>query len=341
MTDNQIKTLRTQVSRWKQKIRDMVSLGRITEEDGDRLLSSISINNITKIKSIGDIKYCYVEEEENISQRSWDVLLPTIRIEGSEMFIVFNPYIETDPTYVDFVKNQKPNSIVRKINYHNNPFLSEKSKRAIAYLKQHDYKKYLHVYEGEFYDLSDLLVFTKWQIGEVKHPTDGIYYYAMDFGYSDTDPTALIRLCIHEELKELHIFDEVYEYKVDIDDLHKLIELIPLANENYIIADSARPETIAYLKKKGYYILSSIKGPGSILEGIEIMQGYTIVVHPKCKNMQYELSHYAYLEDKKTGLKIPNMFTDKNNHLIDACRYALERYRRTYVNEHFDIQLIG
>jgi phage terminase large subunit len=103
---------------------------------------------------------------------------------------------------------------------------------------------------------------------------------------------------------------------------------IPESEKWPIVADSARPETISHMQKNGFpKIMPAIKGPKSVEEGVEWLQSYDIVVHPRCKHLIDELSLYCYKVDDKTQMVLP-ILADKDNHVIDALRYSLEGLRR-------------
>lgn len=315
-----------------------IQLDSITGLNGTEFIFHGLRNNIGKIKSLNNISYVYVEEAENISQNSWDVLIPTIRAEGSEIWIVFNTSLETDPTYKMFVLTKRDNAIVKLLNYDSNPFFPEVLKDEMEWCKLNNYEKYLNIWMGEPNRLSDSLVFKNWYIGEVDIPTDNQYYYGMDWGYS-TDPTAIVKFWVDDVKRILYICDEGYEYHVEIDNLPVFIDKIPGAKDNYILADNSRPETISHLNKRGYYIKGATKGPGSIMEGVEFIQNYQVCIAPHCKNTQYEFSHYSYEVDQKTGLIKPKQPLDKDNHLIDSIRYGLTLHRRN--DKEFKITAIG
>jgi phage terminase large subunit len=93
-------------------------------------------------------------------------------------------------------------------------------------------------------------------------------------------------------------------------------------------ADSARPETIDYCRRHGFpKIRGAKKGKGSVEDGISFLQGMQIVVHPRCANFQREIASYAHKTDPRTGEILP-VIEDRNNHLIDALRYACEGLHR-------------
>ena len=96
-------------------------------------------------------------------------------------------------------------------------------------------------------------------------------------------------------------------------------------------ADSARPEVVSYMRRHGFpKITPAIKGKGSVEDGVSFLQSFDIVVHPRCLNVIRELGSYAYKIDRQTEEVLP-MLEDKDNHTIDAIRYALEGLRRAGV----------
>jgi phage terminase large subunit len=116
---------------------------------------------------------------------------------------------------------------------------------------------------------------------------------------------------------------------VEIDDTPKFFDGLDdgRARNWPVVADSARPETISYLQRNGYTLMEpAVKGPGSLKDGVIFLQGYDIVVHPRCKHTIDELTHYSYVVDKKTEA-ITSELEDKKNHVIDSLRYATEKLR--------------
>lgn len=105
--------------------------------------------NIDEIKSLESIDICWIEEAHALTEDMWDVLEPTIRKDHSEFWIIFNPQYITDFVYRRFVVKPPKNSIVRKINYDENPFLSETARDTVSEAKKEDFERYKHVYLGE------------------------------------------------------------------------------------------------------------------------------------------------------------------------------------------------
>lgn len=118
-------------------------------------------NNITRIKSYEGIDYCWVEEANKVSRNSWEVLLPTIRKEDSEIWITFNPELDSDYTYQRFVKNPSDDSFVCKMTWRDNPWMPEVLKREKDDLAKRDYDAYLNVWEGFTRQIVEGAIFAK------------------------------------------------------------------------------------------------------------------------------------------------------------------------------------
>ena len=197
----------------------------------------------------------------------------------------------------------------------------------------HDYEKYRHVWLGEPVKHSEALVFKNWRIdGSIAPRPKESLYYGGDWGFAN-DPTALLRCWANHEERILYIDYEAYGVGVEIDDTPELFMSVPGSDKWIITADSARPETISYMNRHGFRIRGAKKGAGSVDEGVKFLQSYTIVIHERCKHLVDEVSLYSYKTDKLTGDILP-ILEDKNNHLIDALRYALEKlaFKRLTIN---------
>jgi phage terminase large subunit len=282
-------------------------------------------HNITKIKSMEGVDICWVEEAERTSEESWKVLIPTIRKPNSEIWVSFNPEQETDPTYVRFVKNPPPDSIVHKVGWEQNPWFPEELRKQMEYDYAVDPDSASHVWGGECKKISDAQVLKgKWTINtfEPKPEWQGPYFGA-DWGFSQ-DPTTLVKAYIHE--RKLYIEYEAYGVGVEITETPALFDSIEGSRKHIIRADNARPETISHIKRAGFRIVAAKKGPGSVEEGVAFLRSFEeIIIHPRCKYMAQEARLYSYKVDKATGDILP-VLVDAHNHMIDALRYALEPF---------------
>ena len=284
-------------------------------------------HGINSIKSMEGIDICLVEEAQTISEESWSILIPTIRAEESEIWLCWNVYEESDPTYQRFVINTPPNCFSRVVNYDRNPWFPDVLRAEMEYDKARDYSLYLHVWEGHPLKRNEALVFKHWSIDESIAPAeDEVFYYGSDFGFAN-DPTTLIRMWVDDKNRKIFIDYEAYGIGVEIDDTPDLYDLVPGSRKWNITADCARPETISYLKRQGFKIKGAKKGAGSVDEGVKFLQSYDIVAHPRCKHVIDELSSYSFKIDRLTD-EVLAVLKDEKNHMIDAMRYGLEAVRR-------------
>jgi phage terminase large subunit len=279
-------------------------------------------HNASEIKSMEGVDIAWVEEGENTSDDSLDLLIPTIRKPNSEIIITFNPYRKNDPVMTRFVNNQPPNSIVEKVNYYDNPWFPEVLRAEMEHDKKTNYDRYMWRWEGHPRGISDAQVYKgKYVVDAFDTPEDAEFYHGADWGFAQ-DPTAIIRCYIKE--RTLYIDHEAGGVGIDIDDLPTLFDSIPTFRRWRSYADSARPETISYMQKHGFPMMRPVpKWPGSIEDGIEYIKGFErIVVHPRCKRTLEELELYQYKQDRITNEVLP-VIIDKNNHYMDALRYAI------------------
>lgn len=278
------------------------------------------------IKSLEDYDIAYVEEAQTMSQTSLDLLRPTIRKPGSELWFAWNPNQPTDP--VDALlrgPEPPPDSVVIAVNYRDNPWLSDEIKVELEYDRKRDPDKFAHIWMGEYQQRSQARVFTNWTVDEFEMPAGAVIRQGADWGFS-IDPSVLVRCAI--DGKRLLVDYEAYQVGCEIDALPDLFMSVPEAEKWPLTADSARPETISYMRNHGFpKILAAVKGPRSLEEGVEFLKSFEIVVHPRCRHLIDELTLYRYKLDPLTDEVLP-ILEDKDNHVIDALRYACEAARR-------------
>lgn len=282
-------------------------------------------HNITEVKSTEGIDICWCEEAEKISEESWSFLIPTIRKPRSELWITFNPYQEKDPTYQRFIANPPPGTIRMRAGYRENPWFPEVLRSEMEHDRATNYDRYMWVWEGNPLGLSDAQVFKgKYAVEPFETPKDADFYHAIDFGFAQ-DPNAAIRCFIKDG--KLWIDQEAGGVGIEINDIPAMLSAIPTFKTWPSYADNARPETISYLVNHGYPKMRGVqKWPGSVEDGIAYLKSFEkIIVHPRCKNTIEELSLYQYKTDRQTGEILP-VIVDKNNHYMDALRYALSKY---------------
>src|SRR5690625_1484964 len=124
--------------------------------------------HIDEIKSLEGVDVCWIEEAHNLLEAQWEILEPTIRKEGSQFWIIFNPRLVTDFVYRRFVVDPPPNTVVRKINYDENPFLSQTMIDVIKAAKAEDEETYRHIYLGEpLTDDDQVIIKRSWVLAAV------------------------------------------------------------------------------------------------------------------------------------------------------------------------------
>jgi len=278
------------------------------------------------IKSLEGYDIAWVEEAQSLSQRSLDLLRPTIRKPGSELWFTWNPSQATDP--VDVLlrgENPPPDALVVQANYRDNPWLPDVLRSELEYDRSRDPDKFAHIWLGEYQRNSEARVFRNWRVEEFTAPDGVTFRMGADFGFS-IDPSVLLRCYI--DGRNLYIDHEAWQIGCEIDRLPDLFMTVPGAESWPMVADSSRPETISYLRNHGFpRILPAVKGARSVEEGVEFLKSFDIIVHPRCQHVIDELTLYSFEIDPLTGMVLPKL-ADKNNHCIDALRYACEGVRR-------------
>lgn len=290
-------------------------------------------HNIGSIKSLAQIDLCIVEEAEDVPEHSWEALEPTIRAPNSEIWVIWNPRKEGSPVDTRFRKSVPPRSMIVEMNYSDNPWfpieLEEQRQHAQRTM---DPARYAHIWEGAYLQNSDAQVFKgKWRVDYFtpEKGWDGPYH-GLDFGFSQ-DPTAATKLWIHN--RKLYVEHEAGKVGLELDETADyLCTHIPGIDDHVVRADSARPESISYLKRKDEtgirkhlpHIKAVEKGKGSVEDGIEFIRSFDeVVIHPRCKETTKEFMNYSYKVDRNTGDILPTI-SDAWNHYIDSIRYALE-----------------
>lgn len=194
------------------------------------------------------------------------------------------------------------------------------------------------------------LVFSNWSVEDFETPKGVTFRFGADWGYAN-DPTVLVRSYLDDASNTLFVDYEAQGVGIEIEDTPALFagdcpkgarngrtgdplwenpNKHPGVPEAYlwpITADSARPETVSHMRRRGFRIVAATKGPGSIEDGVRFLQGVRIVVHPRCTLTAQELGRYSWKVDPATGLVLP-VLEDKDNNAIDALRYAYEGVRR-------------
>jgi phage terminase large subunit len=301
---------------------------------GDGLIAFIGMQNHTadSIKSLEGFRIAWTEEAQSLSERSLELLRPTIRLPNSELWFSWNPESPQDP--VDqLLRGEKrvKNAIVVQSNWRDNPWFPDVLQEERLTDLERDQDKYDHVWEGGYRTISDAVIFrNRVVVEDFETPKGARFFHGADWGFSQ-DPTVLIRCFVQDDC--LYVDREAFGYHVELDETPALFDSIETSRRWPIKADAARPETISHVKKKGFPLISGAeKWRGSIEDGIACLKSFKrIVVHTRCPQVAKEFRMYSFKVDPRQvdadgkPVILP-IIVDSWNHGIDALRYALDGY---------------
>lgn len=293
------------------------------------------LDDVEKLKSItpidGVLTDIWIEEATETSYESYKQLTKRLRgISKSNLpkrvILSFNPVVKEHWIYREFFnlwedgKNtyEDEGLVILKSTYKDNEFLTEDDIKA---LESETDKYFYEVYTLGNWGVLGKVIFKNWRMEDLSDqiPHFDNIYNGLDFGFS-SDPNALIRVNVDLKRKKIHVFDEMYKAGMHDDELAE--ELQKRLGTQYVTCDSAEPKSIDDLNRRGIRALPAVKGADSINYGIRFLQGFEIIIDVKCQNFKNEIQEYHWAEDKYgNALRKP---VDKNNHLLDALRYATE-----------------
>lgn len=319
------------------------------------------------IKSLEAFRIGWFEEAQTCSQRSLNMLRPTFfRVPDSELWFTWNPRDPKDPVDAMFRGPEKlgpDDATCIQVNYPDNPWFPPDLRKEMEGDLRRDIDKYNHVWLGGYERRTQSRVFKNVRVEDFTLPANTHFYVGSDWGFS-VDPSTLVR-CAEVRVnwltgqewprKRLYIDYDFYKKGVEIDHLPAYFDglvcgcepqlvdgrltMPPCQNPPYhawarsqaIIADSARPETISYFRRHGYPGMEPAKkGANSVKEGVMFLDGYDIIIHPRCKATIEEFGGYSYVVDKLTD-QVTGELEDTRNHIIDPVRYAVEQLRGALV----------
>lgn len=327
---------------WENKVSPMEMTYKPT---GQKILFR-GFDDVLKLASTtvpkGYLNFVWIEEAFEISTEAdfdkLDLSVPRGAI-PPELFkqttLTFNPWSETHWLKKRFFDKPDENTDVFSTNYTVNEFLDETDKAVFERMKKENPRKYDVAGLGNW-GISEGLIFENWEVLSFDKDELGItrdefrkiavdrryeyqHFFGLDYGYTN-DPTAFICFIGNPKTKEIFIYDEHYQTKMLNSDIADMIKRKGYAKER-IRADCAEPKSNDDLRRLGISrIQPSVKGKDSVINGINAIKEYKIYVLPECKNTIAELSSYCWKQDKnENGINEPE---DRNNHLMDALRYA-------------------
>lgn len=279
----------------------------------------------------GVLCWLWIEEAYEITKETdFDTLDESVRGKlPQDLFksvtLTFNPWNDRHWIKARFFDKKDPEVLAMTTNYLMNEFLDESDRKIFERMKVENPRRYNVAGLGEW-GVVDGLVYENWEEQlfdwqKVSAMPDVESAFGLDFGYTN-DPTALFCGLISNNQKTLWVFDELYQKALTNEMIANKVKDMGYAKE-LITADSAEPKSIEELRRLGIRrIKAAEKGKDSIINGIQKIQDYHIIVHPRCVNFLTEISCYAWDKDK-FGNAV-NKPIDDYNHLMDAMRYALE-----------------
>ena len=278
----------------------------------------------------GYLCWAWLEESYEItSEKDFDTLDESIRGElpphlWKQWMITFNPWNEHHWLKKRFfdVEND-PDILAITTNYKCNEWLDDADLRLFENIKKNNPRRYQVVGLGNW-GIVDGLVYEHWKEEEftLDQVIDCDSVNGIDFGYTN-DPAAVFIGFIDTEHKKLYVWDEIYKKGLSNKKLYEEIENAHYQKKSFT-ADCAEPKSIDELRGYGLRVEKSQKGKDSITHGIQYIQDFEIIIHPRCVNFITEIGNYTWDEDR-LGNKI-NRPIDDFNHLMDAMRYAVEKY---------------
>ena len=295
-----------------------------TPTGGIIIFNGMQDHTADSVKSLEAFDICWVEEAQNISKYSMELLLPTIRKGNSEIWFSWNPKYEDDPVEAHFRDCSDDEAVVVHANYNSNPLASQTVLDDAERYRIKNPDTYGHVWLGEFSEVTEAQVFrNKYEIINFKIDTSyGEPLFGIDFGFAN-DPTTANELYIKDNC--LYIHREANKVGLELDDTSVFIKSKMPTIEFYTSrADSARPESISYLKRHGLPKVTGVsKWAGSVEDGVEFMKSFDrIYIHTRCVKTAEEFRKHSYKIDKRTGDILPKI-EDTYNHHIDGIRYGL------------------
>lgn len=291
-------------------------------------------HNITEVKSMAGVDICFVEEAEKVSDQSWEVLIPTIRKDDSEIWISFNPKNLTDPTYQRFVVNATDDMLVKKVSWRDNPFFPEVLEKERLALLEQDLDAYNHIWEGEpdlrrngaIYAKQILAAREDGRITNVPYDPSCEVFTAWDLGFGDATAIWWLQF-VGRELRWLEYYENCGE---QLDHYVSIVKSKPYNYKaHYLPHDGGhgniRGESVSIQLMQMGLQNEILEREQDINAGIELTRqamAYSVFDQNKCADGIKALEAYSYKwnEERMTFSKSP--LHDWSSNGADAARYA-------------------
>lgn len=291
-------------------------------------------NNVSNIKSFEGVDICWVEEAQTVSRMSWNVLIPTIRKQDSEIWISFNPELESDETYQRFVLNPPKDSLVQKINWSDNPWFPDTLRIEKDSLKARDPSSYAMVWEGICRQTVDGAIFAQEmqqaeldnRITRVAYDPSKPVHAVFDLGWSDNTAIWFVQFVGMETRLIRYIEDS----QKTITHYLALMQTFGYVYDTLWLPHDAQNKTLA---AAGRSIEEIVRGMGfktRILDRVPVLDSINAArtIFANCWFDRENaadglmcLRHYRYEVDPETGQFSRNPLHDQYSHGADAFRY--------------------
>ena len=288
-------------------------------------------NQTANLKSLQGISAFVLDEaEEMVDESEFDKIDLSVRTQHqvNSIILILNPATKEHWIYKRFFESRgveegfngtKGNVCYIHTTYLDNlDNLSDSYIENIAYIKANQPDKYKYEIMGGWKDKAEGVIFPKWTYG--KFDDSLIWYYGLDFGFKG-DPDACVRVAIDNKRQKIYVEEIFYEYGQKIEQIGAKVK--QLDEDKIIVADSAEGRLIEFLRRSAERnVYEAKKGPGSVLEGIKLIENFDIIVCGSSPNLVRELNNYTW---RDTGRIAP---AEGYDHLIDAMRYVVFMYAR-------------
>lgn len=310
----------------------------ITCKRNNRQILFGGLDDPEKLKSItpidGVITDIWIEEATETAREAYKQLTKRLRGAtpdgiGKRIIFSFNPILQTHWIYQEFFLNwddsknlyKSDDLLILKTTYKDNKFLTDED----IYALEHETDPYFYnVYTLGNWGVLGKVIFKNWRTEDLSDviPSFDNIYNGIDFGV--TDPNAFIRVHVNEGQKQIFVFNEYKKSNTLIDELAEELNN-RISKDEFIVGDPQGAQAILELNNRGITVIPAKKGPNSINDGISWLKEYEIIIDIHCQEFKNEIQSYHWQEDK-LGNALPKP-VDKDNHLIDALRYATELCR--------------
>lgn len=334
ISDSSYQLLADLITKYKLNDFELTKNSIINKINGSDFLFKGLWNNEQSIKSIEGIDIAWVEEAQTVSEKSLEVLTPTVRKDGSQIIYTYNRLLEEDPVHKRLVIDGRPNTLIININYLDvikYGFIPKVILDEIEDDKQKRPALYKHKWLGEPLS-SEIRIYKDWQMIDDIPFEARLERRGLDFGYTN-DPTAIVDVYYYNGS---YILDEKLYRKGMLN--KPIADFINNLPDVMCVADSAEPKSIDEIKLYGVNISPCQKGKDSIRRGISYVQSQKISVTKRSVNLIKEYRNYLWDIDKDG--KLTQEPAGGNDHALDAVRYALDSLNpvgQEEVNEDFNL----